>query len=124
KYYDGPFLKYVDGSEYGITIIDGTPIDMSPSTSAIDIDRYSITIDKTGYIILVEVKQMTIWSFDRKFKDIAIDECYVNQSTITQKYIYAYKTILDKLGHLYVYVQPGFIAKFDGTFSTCKNNVV
>ncbi|CAF3852353.1 unnamed protein product [Adineta steineri] len=62
-------FKYTNRSEIGITIVDGSPVQMFASRMGVDIDPLAIAVDKTGYIILGEKDRITIWSSDGKFKD-------------------------------------------------------
>ncbi len=119
-------LKYINGSELGITIVDGLPIKMFVSKMPVDIDPYTIAVDKTGYIVLGEKDRITMWSSDGKFKAIAMTKYIVNQnqSTIIEK-IYAGKIVFDGLGNLYVHSSSfRHIVRFNRTSSTCANNVL
>ncbi|CAF3795947.1 unnamed protein product [Adineta steineri] len=57
-------FKYTNRSEIGITIVDGSPVQMFASRMGVDIDPLAIAVDKTGYIILGEKDRITIWSSD------------------------------------------------------------
>ncbi|UJR18535.1 hypothetical protein I4U23_005442 [Adineta vaga] len=116
-------LKYINGLERGITFIDGTPNEIFSSVKSIDINAFTIALDKTGYIIVGEKDKITIWSSDGKFNGIAMNKYQFNNSIIIEN-ITTGKIILDRLGNLYGSVNPGLILRFNRTSITCKNNVV
>ncbi|CAF4312094.1 unnamed protein product, partial [Adineta steineri] len=94
-------FKYTNGSEIGITIVDGSPVQMFTSRLGVDIDPLAIAVDKTGYIILGEKDRITIWSSDGKFKGIAMQKYQDNRSTIVQN-MSAGVLVFDRFGNLYV----------------------
>ncbi|CAF0953601.1 unnamed protein product [Adineta steineri] len=117
-------FKYTNGSEIGITIVDGSPVQMFTSRLGVDIDPLAIAVDKTGYIILGEKDRITIWSSDGKFKGIAMQKYQDNRSTIVQN-MSAGVLVFDRFGNLYVQMwSVGHIVRFNRTSSTCANDIL
>ncbi|CAF1027716.1 unnamed protein product [Adineta steineri] len=117
-------FKYTNGSEIGITIVDGSPVQMFASRMGVDIDPLAIAVDKTGYIILGEKDRITIWSSDGKFKGIAMQKYQDNRSTIVQN-MSAGVLVFDRFGNLYVQMwSVGHIVRFNRTSSTCANDIL
>ncbi|CAF1562135.1 unnamed protein product, partial [Adineta ricciae] len=73
-------LKYSNGSELGETIIDGIPLHMFSHTKAVDVDAYTIAVDKTGYVISGELHRVSIWSPDGKFHSTVMNKYRIHES--------------------------------------------
>ena len=101
-------MKYTNGSELGVAIIDGKPVKMFPFTKVV--------------YILGEVNRISIWSPNGSFHGTVMNKYRIDESAAQN--ISMREIVIDRLGDMYVYVNPGRIVRFNRTSSTCKHSSV